>query len=117
MSRLPPAEGFVCDQFRDISEYKLVFSESRPQSRPESRPWLESHLGGQSDASHPSSEPVLSLFHWMELRNPPCSQTKLIYPDGDIPSERRFEEESTSPYMYGFKRSISLDFLAVDAID
>jgi hypothetical protein len=117
MSRPLPAEAFVCGQFRDITEYKFVFSEFRPQSGPESRPWLESHLGAQSDTPHPSSEPVQSLFHWMELRNPPCSQTKLMDPEGDIPSERRFEEENASHYLYGFKRSISLDFNAVDGID
>jgi hypothetical protein len=98
------------DEFRDINEYKIAFSESRPQSNPENRQWLESHLDSPSKPFYPSSEPTASLFHWLERI--PASQVKAVCCQEEKNDEQLGESES--PYVSEFKHSKSLDFGALE---
>jgi hypothetical protein len=105
-------DGF---SFRDINEYKTAFSRTdheRPQSRPEQRPWLESHLESQNSRSdiHTQSEPVQSLMHSGESRDPKLTAFSESVREG------QFEEER-SPYLIEFRHSMSLDFSLLDSFD
>jgi hypothetical protein len=106
---------FVASDFRDISEYRVAFSGSnstRPKSRPESRPWLEAHLDADlpQSGTYPGKEHAQSLLHWVE------SPTAVIGTE-DGQNRPSSDEEQLSPYVFGFRHSVSLDFSTLDGID
>jgi hypothetical protein len=101
------------EEFRDISEYKTAFSESRPQSRPENRPWLEGHLEIGPKSIYPCSEPTSSLFH----RFDPVALPRMegLSCQIDKMEDQMGEGEKVSPYFYEFRHSMSLDFDKIDS--
>jgi hypothetical protein len=106
----------VASEFRDISEYRVAFSgsnETRPKSRPESRPWLEAHLDAHTAKSetYPGKEHAQSVLHWVE------SPTTLIAGGGSPRNRQSSDDEQTSPYLLGFRHSLSLDFSTLEGID
>jgi hypothetical protein len=103
--------GFAMwDEFRDISEYKTAFSESWPQSDPGKRPWLDAHLE-QKSPLYPSSEPVASLFHWLE-KTVPVPRLAGFQRAREMAGEPG--ASPASPYVAEFRHSKSLDFGALD---
>jgi hypothetical protein len=107
-------------EFRDISEYKIAFSESqqqKPQSKPEQRPWLEAHLEAQGGKSfYPNSEPVQSLFHWVEPKSTWITKGEFP-PVSQAPQGRISQDGPPSAYLTEFRHSLSLDFGDLEAIE
>jgi hypothetical protein len=113
---------FVGCEFRDINEYQVAFASSppvRPKSKPEQRPWLEAHLDlrGDNTGAYPSSEPAQTLMHWAELRGTLIAKQDRDDSDGQIPPEGEMEEDQGSPYLTGFRHSMSLDFGALETLE
>jgi hypothetical protein len=107
---------FVGSEFRDISEYKTAFTSShstRPKSHPESRPWLEAHLDADipKSGTYPGKEHAQSLLHWVE------SPTAVIGTEEFAQTRQSSDEEQLSPYLFGFRHSLSLDFSTLDVTD
>lgn len=94
------------EQFRDISDYKRAFAfptEERSHTAPSNHAWLESYLESDTPA-YPSSQPVQSLFHWVESPRQLAPLAK-----SRRPADAAEEKSGGSPYLVEFARSGSLD--------
>jgi hypothetical protein len=109
---LPREFSDLCEHVRDISDYKRAFSlptEDRSCTAPSTHSWLESYLEPDAPA-YPSSDPVHSLFHWVESPQQLTPLTKGVGDDHPPGPDAPETKSAGSPYLVEFTRSGSLDF-------
>jgi hypothetical protein len=77
------------------------------------------HLDYDSDESeaYPSSEPTQTLMHWAELRGTLIAKHDEKPSERNLPCEEVIEEDQISPYVAGFRHSMSMDFDALEFQD